>query len=85
MIRRSRALFFAFLVLGASAAPALALPETVIILRHGEKEGVSDLCRIGIERSLGLAAQYLGQGAKQSLFAPGERPAAFFAITLVVR
>lgn len=82
MHRRCWTFFLALLLLGCFVAPALALPKTVIILRHGEKEGVSDLCRIGIDRSLGLAAQYLGQGAKQSLFAPGGQPAAFFAITL---
>ena len=62
--------------------PALATPKTVIILRHGEKQNDFALCQIGVDRSLALAAQYLGQGAKQSLFAPGEKPAAFFAITL---
>jgi hypothetical protein len=82
MNRRCRIFLLAVLLLGGFAAPALALPKTVIILRHGEKEGVSDLCRVGIDRSLGLAAQYLGQGARQSLFAQGERPAGFFAITL---
>src|ERR1700721_3585948 len=29
-----------------------------------------------------LAKQFLGQGATHSLFAPGERPAAFMAVTL---
>jgi hypothetical protein len=82
MLRQSRLLVFAAAMLCALALPALALPKTVIILRHGEKESVSALCKIGIERSLALAAQYLGQGAKQSLLASGERPAAFFAITL---
>lgn len=66
----------------ALALPALALPKTVIILRHGEKASVTTLCRIGIDRSLALAAQYLGQGARDSLFASGERPAAFVAISL---
>ena len=66
----------------ALVVPALALPKTVIILRHGEKENDFALCRVGVDRSLALAAQYLGQGAKQSLFASGEKPAAFFAITL---
>ncbi|MGD9921221.1 MAG: histidine phosphatase family protein [Pseudorhodoplanes sp.] len=82
MIRNVRAFLFAFAILCGLAVPALALPKTVIILRHGEKENNFALCRIGIDRSLALAAQYLGQGAKQSLFATGERPAAFFAITL---
>lgn len=82
MLRQARLLVFAVATLCALALPALALPKTVIILRHGEKESVSALCKIGIERSLALAAQYLGQGAKDSLFPLGERPAAFFAITL---
>lgn len=82
MFRRCRDFLLAFAILAAFVAPALALPKTVIILRHGEKENDFALCRIGVERSLALAAQYLGQGAKQSLFAAGERPAAFFAITL---
>lgn len=69
--------FTAALIAGASARPA-----KVIILRHGEKHGSFALCQTGVTRSLALAAQYLGQGAKQSLFAPGETPAAFFAITL---
>ncbi len=64
------------------ALPALALPKTVIILRHGEKASVTTLCGIGINRSLALAAQYLGQGARDSLFSSGERPVAFFAISL---
>jgi hypothetical protein len=81
MLRQARLLVFAAAILCALALPALALPKTVIILRHGEKESVSTLCRIGIDRSLALAAQYLGQGAKDPLFPSGERPAAFFAIT----
>jgi hypothetical protein len=82
MIRRVRAFLFAFAILCGTALPALALPKAVIILRHGEKENDFALCRIGADRSLALAAQYLGQGAKQSLFAAGDRPAAIFAITL---
>jgi hypothetical protein len=82
MLRQARFLAFVAAVLWALALPAFALPKTVIILRHGEKESVSALCKIGIDRSLALAAQYLGQGAKESLFPSGERPAAFFAITL---
>lgn len=82
MVRRVRALLIGFAVLCGLSLPALALPRTVIILRHGEKASVSDLCNIGIDRSLALAVQYLGQGAKDSLFPSGERPAAFFAISL---
>jgi hypothetical protein len=33
-------------------------------------------------RAIVLAKQFLAQGATQSLFTPGERPAAFMAITL---
>ena len=40
------------------------------------------LCDLGRERADALAKQFLGQGARQSLFAPGERPAAFLAVTL---
>lgn len=69
-------------VLCGLALPALALPKSVIILRHGEKESVTTLCRVGIDRSLALAAQYLGQGSRDSLFISGERPAAFVAISL---
>ena len=64
MIARCRTFLIAFAVLCGLAAPALALPKTVIILRHGEKENDFALCRIGVERSLALAAQYLGQGAQ---------------------
>ncbi len=70
-----------FLACGVSL-PALAKPKTVIILRHGEKLNDFALCQIGVDRSLALATQYLGNGAKLSLFPPGEKPAAFFAITL---
>lgn len=82
MMRRCRTFLIASAVLCGLSLPALALPKTVIILRHGEKENAFALCRIGVDRSLALAAQYLGQGAARSLFAAGERPAAFFAITL---
>lgn len=82
MVGRCRTVLLAFAILGGLAVPALALPKTVIILRHGEKENDFALCKIGIDRSLALAAQYLGQGAKQSLFASGDKPAAIFAITL---
>lgn len=82
MVGRCRTVLLAFAILGGLAVPALALPKTVIILRHGEKENDFALCKIGIDRSLALAAQYLGQGARQSLFASGDKPAAIFAITL---
>ena len=82
MMRLVRAFLVASAILCGFVLPALALPKTVIILRHGEKENDFALCRIGVDRSLALAAQYLGQSAKQSLFKSGETPAAFFAITL---
>lgn len=69
-------------ILCGFASPVFALPKTVIILRHGEKENEFALCKVGVDRSLALAAQFLGQGARKSLFASGERPAAFVAITL---
>jgi hypothetical protein len=37
--------------------------------------------RRGAERADALAVNYLGRGAAKSLFAPGEQPGAFFAIT----
>jgi hypothetical protein len=82
MLLSVRAFLSALAILCGSAVPAFAVPKTVIILRHGEKESVTTLCRVGIDRSLALAAQYLGQGARDSLFASGERPAAFIAISL---
>lgn len=82
MIGRCRIALIAFAILGGQALPAQALPKKVIILRHGEKASVSTLCKIGLDRSLALAAQYLGQDAKASLFAAGERPGAIFAISL---
>jgi hypothetical protein len=63
-------------------ASAAARPAKVIILRHGEKENDFALCNTGVDRSLALAAQYLGQGAKPSLFTGKDKPAAFLAITL---
>jgi hypothetical protein len=65
-----------------AATPAEAQPSRVIILRHAEKLNAYALCDLGRERADALAKQFLGQGATQSLFAPGERPAAFMAVTL---
>jgi hypothetical protein len=65
-----------------AATPAEAQPSRVIILRHAEKLNAYALCDLGRERANALAKQFLGQGATQSLFAPGERPAAFMAVTL---
>ena len=65
-----------------AATVAEAQPSRVIILRHAEKLNAYALCDLGGERADALAKQYLGQGATHSLFAPGERPAAFMAVTL---
>jgi hypothetical protein len=51
-------------------------------MRHGEKEGAWKLCGVGQARADALAATYLGRNAAQSLFAAGEEPAAFLAVTL---
>lgn len=60
---------------------ASAVPARVILLRHGEKQRGFDLCSVGIIRAQGLAQHHLGQGTPDSLFGPGEKPAAFFAVT----
>ena len=65
-----------------AATPAEAQPSRVIILRHAEKLNAYALCDLGAERANALAKHFLGQGATQSLFAPGERPAGFMAVTL---
>src|ERR1700691_5435281 len=65
-----------------AATPAEAQPSRVIILRHAEKLNAYALCDLGRDRANALARQFLGQGAAPSLFAPGERPAAFMAVTL---
>jgi hypothetical protein len=72
----------AVLLSGCWLAPAFAAPARIIILRHGEKEGAWKLCGVGQARADALAATYLGRNAAQSLFAAGEEPAAFLAITL---
>jgi hypothetical protein len=66
----------------ASIVAAAAAPARIIILRHGEKADKWKLCDIGEQRADALAANYLGQNAAKSLFATGEEPAFFFAITL---
>jgi hypothetical protein len=72
----------AALLLWCSLASAFAAPSRIIILRHGEKEDAWRLCGVGQERAAALAATYLGRNATKSLFAAGEEPAAFLAITL---
>ena len=75
-------LVLAALLLLCSSAAAIAAPSRIIILRHGEKEDAWRLCGVGQERAAALAATYLGRNATKSLFAAGEEPAAFLAITL---
>jgi hypothetical protein len=72
------------LALAAIAAPvtAWAVPSEIIILRHPEKIDRFQLCEAGKRRADALTAQYLGKNATQSLFAPGQGPAAVVAITL---
>jgi hypothetical protein len=61
---------------------AFAAPSRIIILRHGEKANPWRLCEVGVQRANALEATYLGQNATKSLFANGEEPAFFFAVTL---
>jgi hypothetical protein len=75
-------LALAVLLSWCSFAPAFATPARIIILRHGEKAGAWKLCGVGQARADALAANYLGRNAAQSLFAAGEEPAAFLAITM---
>jgi broad specificity phosphatase PhoE len=65
-----------------AATEALAAPRRVILLRHGEKADSYALTPTGQERAKALAAQFLGHDAVSSLFAHGERPAAFLSMTL---
>jgi hypothetical protein len=70
------------LLLATFMQSAVAAPSRIIILRHGEKADSWKLCEIGEQRAKALALTYLGKGAAKSLFAAGEEPAFFFAITL---
>ena len=72
----------AFLFIIASVGASLATPSRIIILRHGEKADKWELCGVGQQRAKALAANFLGRDSKNSLFASGEQPAAFYAITL---
>jgi hypothetical protein len=67
---------------GLMPQDALAAPSRIIILRHGEKADAYRLCSVGQMRAAALAAHYLGRDAANSLFAPGQGPEAFLAITL---
>ncbi|HEY8277191.1 MAG TPA: histidine phosphatase family protein [Methyloceanibacter sp.] len=78
MIRFLLALLFFVVSVGAG----LASPSRIIILRHGEKADEWKLCGVGQQRAKALAANFLGRDSKNSLFASGEQPAAFYAITL---
>jgi hypothetical protein len=77
-IRLALAALLTMAVLGV----ATAAPSRIIILRHGEKADDWKLCDIGEQRAKALALTYLGKDATKSLFASGEEPAFFFAITL---
>jgi hypothetical protein len=66
----------------AFTTTAFAAPARIIILRHGEKANPWRLCEVGAARANALADSYLGAKATKSLFADGEEPAFFFAITL---
>jgi len=70
------------LLAAATTFPAAAQPSRIILLRHAEKLNPYALCDMGAERAEALAEQYLGRGARESLFAAGERPEAILAITL---
>jgi hypothetical protein len=74
--------FVLALLLTAIANSALAAPSRIIILRHGEKADDWKLCEVGEQRAKALALNYLGKDAAKSLFAGGDEPAFFFAITL---
>jgi hypothetical protein len=75
-------LILAVILAAIFATTALAAPSRIIILRHGEKANPWKPCEIGAERGKALADTYLGANATKSLFANGEEPAFFFAITL---
>jgi hypothetical protein len=75
-------LALAALLLAASVQLAVAAPSRIIILRHGEKADAWKLCEIGQQRARALTLNYLGKDAAKSLFAQGDEPAFFFAITL---
>ncbi len=82
MLRLSRALSGVVLIALLAPSLSMAQPSEIILLRHAEKADAYALCDIGRRRADALARQYLGKGAAQSLFAPGEAPAAFLAVTL---
>jgi hypothetical protein len=69
------------LLFTAFAAPALAAPSRIVILPAGESADLWRLCEIGAQRAKALALTYLGRDATKSLFASGEEPSFFFAVT----
>jgi hypothetical protein len=76
-----RLTLIAALVIAAGASSAVSAPARIIILRHGEKADDWKQCEIGEQRAKALALTYLGRDAIKSLFAGGDEPAFFFAIT----
>jgi len=82
---RSIGVFMACAGMLLSLTAAYGLPKQIIILRHAEKTDTGGLCSVGEGRKNALVAQYLGKGAKDSLFVSGEQPAAFYAITATRR
>jgi hypothetical protein len=75
-------LWAAGLIIFLPSAAAVAEPARIILLRHAEKLNRYALCDLGMQRAQALKSQFLGRGAAQSLFSPGEKPDAFLAITL---
>ena len=70
-----------WLIFAVWASCALAAPSRIIILRGGESADAWKLCEIGEQRAKALALIYLGRDAPKSLFASGDEPAFFFAVT----
>jgi hypothetical protein len=69
------------LVLAGFVTAAHAAPSRIIIVPQGESADPWKLCEIGKQRAEALALTYLGRNAVKSLFADGEEPAFFFAVT----
>jgi len=68
-------------VLAACVTAASAAPSRIIILPQGESADPWKMCEIGQQRAKALALTYLGRDAVKSLFAEGDEPAFFFAVT----
>jgi hypothetical protein len=82
MTSRTSLAFVALITAIMPLSDAVATPSQVIVLRHGEKQDAYRLCAVGVQRSQALVKQYLGRGARDSLFARGRAPDGFIAITL---